>query len=112
VSYGVCYIGPILVTYCYWLVFMHEDLFHLVTLNGLYALPIILVLEVIFGGIRMLFHKCRGLLGRHHFFRSIQIIAGFVLLSSSQLWLLSFFILAAALFFANYCQVLHLHVYI
>ena len=92
-SYAILIGGFVTVVACYWL---SDDLPPSV---GRYrwhiAILFVVITEVIFGGMRMLFHTCRGMVGRWQFYNLLQIIGVLFVTSSTQQWIPSLLILVA-----------------
>jgi len=83
--------GFVIVVSCYWLV---DDLPPTIGRYRWYiAVGFVVVAGVIFGGMRLLFYKCRGMVGRWHFYLLLQCIGVLFVMSSTQQWGPSLFIL-------------------
>ena len=83
--------GFVIVAACYWLV---DDLPPSISRYRWYiTIGFVVLTEVIFGGIRLLFHKCRGMVGPQQFYLLLQCIGVLFVISSTQQWGTSLFIL-------------------
>jgi len=88
--------GIIMVIMCYWL--SDELPYFIIRYRGWIAVGFVVTAELVFGGMQIMFHKCRGMLGRGQFYVLLQAIGVILVLSSTQKWLPSLLILIAVIF--------------